>query len=324
MLPYPKNRPIFENLNTSYLLVDRLLDHFRSTIGHGVVHMRSPAAEGVLFFNPQGLLNAAVERSGEKVVGPGALEEILRNVREVPHTLSIYSVPAESARFWAEAPLAQAVRTGIESSTENIVGMIEKLGEERLTGYVHIALADARGNAFLLFDGGAIVCGTFDIEGAGEDNEENLQLLIDKVHESGGIFDIYGVGVASEEEKAEARSIAHSQTVKALEGLLNHLEDILGKKYAGRAFSPRTAISRKFLEKADRYPFLDPFSGEVVYTDQKLSCDAEVPAEEILRAVLEVTHDLVAEHSASDLFEVRMKQWKANYAWVLRDTPLGK
>jgi hypothetical protein len=215
------------------------------------------------------------------------------------------------------------VRTGIDSSTTDFVELIEELGEERLTGYVHIALADAGGNAFLLFDSGAIVCGTYAVDGAGEDNEENLQLLIDKIHESGGIFDIFGIGFASEEEKTEARLIARSQIIKALEGLLNHLEDILGKKYAGKPFSPRTAISRKFLEKAERYPFLDPFSGEVVYADHKLACHADVPAEEILQALLDVTRELVSEHSAADLFEVRMKQWRANYAWVLQNTPLG-
>ena len=57
MVVIPKQQPVLENLNAYYLKVRKLLEHFQGEIGSGGVYFKSHAAEGVIFFDQNELVN---------------------------------------------------------------------------------------------------------------------------------------------------------------------------------------------------------------------------------------------------------------------------
>ena len=51
MIVLPKERPILKNLNTYYLDLRKLFEHYQGEIGSGGVFFKASAAEGVIFFD---------------------------------------------------------------------------------------------------------------------------------------------------------------------------------------------------------------------------------------------------------------------------------
>ena len=50
MLIVPKEKPLLENLNSYYLDISRLLEHYQGELVSGVFHFRSTSSEGAIFF----------------------------------------------------------------------------------------------------------------------------------------------------------------------------------------------------------------------------------------------------------------------------------
>ena len=51
MLVIPKEKPVVENLNSFYLDIRKLFEHYQGELGSGAVHFKSPSAEAVVFFD---------------------------------------------------------------------------------------------------------------------------------------------------------------------------------------------------------------------------------------------------------------------------------
>ena len=66
-------------------------------------------------------------------------------------------------------------------------------------------------------------------------------------------------------------------------------------------------LKRKFLQKADKYTFLDPFEEEVVYDGKELSVESSVDTKRLLEAVNECLMEIGAEYGLTDEFKKRLR-----------------
>ena len=74
-----------------------------------------------------------------------------------------------------------------------------------------------------------------------------------------------------------------------------------------------TLLNRKFVEKADLYPFLDPFAAEFQYADHKISFVGDTSDEELMHGVLESISEIAHEIGAEGQFKRDLATWAKKY-----------
>jgi len=89
MVVVPKEKPFVENLNSYYLNVKKLVEHFQGEIGTGAVHFQSPKEEGFIVFDKDDILNGCYQNKTEKVVGEDAIDHLMKTAESVTRTANI-------------------------------------------------------------------------------------------------------------------------------------------------------------------------------------------------------------------------------------------
>jgi hypothetical protein len=74
-----------------------------------------------------------------------------------------------------------------------------------------------------------------------------------------------------------------------------------------------TLLNRKFVEKAEKYPFLDPFAAEFKYADQKISFIGDTTDAEMLQGVLESIAEIAEEIGVQRQFKGNLDTWAKKY-----------
>jgi hypothetical protein len=75
-----------------------------------------------------------------------------------------------------------------------------------------------------------------------------------------------------------------------------------------------TVLNRKFVEKADRYPFLDPFAAEFKYANEKIKLEGDTTDEELTQGLVESIKELAAELDALTQFKRNLVTWMKKYS----------
>jgi len=73
MIMIPTQRPVLGNLNSNYVDLSRLTEHFQGEFGSSCIHLRAPRTEGVIFFDNDAILNSILQSKYEQLEGQYAL-----------------------------------------------------------------------------------------------------------------------------------------------------------------------------------------------------------------------------------------------------------
>jgi hypothetical protein len=74
-----------------------------------------------------------------------------------------------------------------------------------------------------------------------------------------------------------------------------------------------TLLKNKFIEKADKYLFLNPFSDEFEYADRKISFSGKASDEELVRGVVESVKELTEELGLYRSLSIKLTSWARKY-----------
>ena len=97
-----------------------------------------------------------------------------------------------------------------------------------------------------------------------------------------------------------------------LEELLHILERIVkADKVMKSGFS--TALKRKFMEKADEFPFLDPFAAEFEYSDRKITFTGDAGSDELVRGLTECVKEMAEELGILAQMNIELGPWSKKY-----------
>ena len=107
MIILPKEKPVVQNLNSYYLDINRLLEHFQGELGSGGIYFYSPGAEGVIFFDKDDFLNGIYEDKEVNLKGKEAILNLIEGVKNHNFTISIFDILPERIYFWANIPKAE-------------------------------------------------------------------------------------------------------------------------------------------------------------------------------------------------------------------------
>ena len=89
MLIIPKEKPVVENLNSFYLDVRRLFEHYQGELGSGAVHFKSPTVEAVVFFDKDDILNGFFQNGESGIEGKAVLTQVEEAAADHNFTVSI-------------------------------------------------------------------------------------------------------------------------------------------------------------------------------------------------------------------------------------------
>jgi hypothetical protein len=323
MIVIPKEKPVIENLNSYYLDIRKLVEHYQGQLGAGGIHFKSPAAEGVIFFDKDELLGGVFKDKERSIHGNEVLDNITEASSRYNFVISIYEIAQNKIYFWANIPDAKKIYKNLSTEFTDLEGLIKKMASEKLTGYIEVIINNGSEGGLVFFSDGEIIGGSYSW-GKGEVSslKENRELLVVKTKESGGIFHVSRIEaskrpVAGEINRNERKTAA--DIILVLEELLQIVEsEAAKKKNIERDFN--SILKKKFIEKADKYFFLDPFADEFKYSAGKITFTGEATDEELLQGVAESVKE-IAEGSGFLLnLNERLSSWSQKYARELAKT----
>ncbi len=326
MIVLPKEDPVIRGLNSYYADAGRLIEHYQGEIGAGAVHFTALSTEGVVFFDKDEVLGGACRRKEEEIAGAEAAERLMAATNEVNFNLDVYAIDPGKIHFWANIPWAEIVYRDLAAEFTDLEGLINKMASEGLTGYIEVAIRGGGEGGLLFFLNGGIIGGSYSwSEGGVNGAEQAKETLLRKIKEQGGTFNVARIPAAGEgapgretggRSRPEPGGRSAGEVIRPLQELLVISERVLaGGGFTSRDF--RTSLKRKLVEKADAYPFLDPFAGEFDYAEGTLTFTGSARAEELLQGVTESLSELARDLGAGARLSEETAAWKRKYAGLL-------
>jgi hypothetical protein len=191
MIVIPKEKPVLKNLNSYYLNLERLCEHFQGEIGSGCIHFRAKDTNGLVFFDKDEILNGIIQgKKGEKT-GLKAAQALISLSANNNFLIDLYKIEPEGVYFWASIPSAQKIYNDLSTEFTDLKGLIKKMASEKLTGYIDVSIGNGEEGGILFFNNGASAGGSYSWSaGEKDDTLESQDLLIKKTKEFGGTFNV--------------------------------------------------------------------------------------------------------------------------------------
>ena len=316
MLVIPKKNAIFENLNSYYIDIPKLVEHFQGEIGTGSIYFKSFSFEGVVFFEPDSVLNGFYIAENGRMVYMDDLSRLLEEASLNNFLLSVYPMSPDKIYFWSQIPRAEMVYKDLSSEFTELQGLVKKMSAEKLSGYIDVIIGENKSGGTIFFKNGINLGGSY-TWGNGEldTRKESLVRLIKESKESGSgaIFHFYQIDreKMGEHDPTEETPVENGKTgppsgesdiddvVRMLESLLCIFEAIVEEnKKIKDHFT--TLLKKKFMEKVDQYDFLDPFTAEFEYANRKIAFTGSAQSDELAKGVFESVREMADELGISE------------------------
>jgi len=317
MVIIPREKPVLENLNIYYLNVRKLLEHFQGEIGTGGVYFKSHAAEGAIFFDKDDLLNGHFKDKSIELSGGEAIERLLEAGDKYNFSVTIYKIADDEVYYWSSIPSAEKIYKNLSTEFTDLEGLIKKMVSEKLTGYIDVSIDQGKEAGLIFIINGSIMGGSYSwSNGKPTPNKENQQLLIQKTKEKGGMFNVCRIPIAKlgvAKPADDSPSDDFETTLEMLEELLITFENAVSstRKIRGDFIK---LLKQKFVENADRYAFLDPFAGELEYSNQRLSFVGHTSNKHLAHGIIDSVKEMAQEIGILPRLVGDLAGWSEKYA----------
>lgn len=321
MLVIPREKPTLGAMNSYYVQIPRLIEHFQGEVGCGALHFKSSSAVGIIFFDKDEVLNGCVAGRNGESNGRDVIDQLIRSTESTNYVLSVYQVRAEDIYFWSTIPNANRIYQDLSTEFTDLEGLIKKMSAEALTGFIEVHIAQSQEGGLVLFNNGQICGGSYSW-GRGDSlrNDQDLTRLVQLTKAHGGVFHVSrmqpvedAAEVITDELEPEAPPNKPSlRILTAIEELMVIFERTASSvKHLDADFA--TLLNRKLVAKADLYPFLDPFAAEFIYADKKITFVGDTTDEELIRGILESITEIASEIRIETQFDSNLQTWAKKY-----------
>ena len=315
MIVFPKEKPVLANLNSYYLNLEKLVEHFQGEIGTGAVFFRSAGAAAVIFFDQDNIVNVYFQNKKDFFQGKEAHATLLRAAYNF--IVDIYHFELEKVYFWAQIPVARKIYQDLSTESTDFTGLLNKISKEKFTGFFEISLKNKLGEGLVFFNDGEVIGGSCVLREWQGNGVCQPHELFKMVHESGAKFNIFSLSLQNPRagQAAKIRQPAKSITteidvVKALGEMLKTFEGIVKKE---KSYDLLVLIKQKFVDKSIKYDFLDPFVSEFSYENGRISFSGSVDNRTLAQAVVEVVLELADDLGKREHLLQRLHFWRRKF-----------
>lgn len=323
MIVIPKENPIIGNLNSYYVQIERLIEHFQGEVGCGSLYFKSSSSEGIIFFDKDEILNGIFFQKNNEINGPEAIDQLIKSSEKTNYILSVYLLRAEDIYFWSTIPEAKRIYQDLTTEFTDLEGLIKKMKSEGLTGFIEVVIGEEKGGGLIFFNNGELSGGSYSWgDGDSPRGTEDQKKLIQLTKDLGGSFHVSRIPMddngliedADIELDAEENSEQPStRIITAMEEMIAIFErTVNAMKNVDQDFA--TLLNRKFVEKADLFPFLDPFAAEFKYANEKIIFEGDTTDKELTQGVLESITEIAGELDALVPFKKNLVTWMKKYS----------
>jgi hypothetical protein len=320
MVVLPKDDPVFTNLNAYYLDIARLIEHLQGEVGSGGVFFKSYRAEGALFFDQDDIIAGILESREESLFGQEAVDRLLVANDQYNFNVCVYRIGPENVYFWASLPGAEKIYKDLSTEFTDLDGLINKMGSERLTGYIDVHFADdnARGMIFLINGKMMGAACSWSDASAGVSIEARSE-IVRKTRDQDAIFDVCQIPVTEPETevKASLEPVGASEDVLfALAEFLSIFEQTVSSMRRSQIDFTKM-LKQKFVENAEKYTFLDPFAAEFEYDNHRIVFKGHATGKELSRGVIFSVFELADELGLRQKFSNQLEEWSERHGGKL-------
>ncbi len=287
---FPKDRPIYTNLSTSFTDVEALLADLAARKLDGCVEAVFPGYRGVLLLANGEVTSAVEERGTKRLSGGGATHGIVQQAKEKGGSLSIYALTPEMLRRALSTVDSEVLYRDLTSSFTNVERLIAKLEDDGLAGYVEILFQGDLGTATVFIEGGRTLACVLYADGQSAGGPEVYASVLRQCQSSPASFNVYrslreptpapaapeplpaspaAPGILSGETLRGQVLAVWAEVLACVEGVAD------GLSRPGRFTS---AWKEVLVARATTYPFLDPFAAEFEYKEGSIRLDGPLPA----------------------------------------------
>lgn len=317
MVIIPREKPIIENLNSYYLDLNKLLEHYQGDVGSGGIYFKSHAAEGVIFFDQDDLLNAIYREKNAELTGADAVDQLINAGGQYNFTVHVYQIPNDEVYFWSSIPAAEKIYKDLSTEFTDLEGLIRKMSSEKLTGYIDVAIGNGQESGLIFIINGKIMGGSFTWDnGEPGPTRQNQELLIKKTKKHGGSFNVCRIALSkmSVDGQGHGASAKPSKsTLIMMEELLKIFEEIVSARKKMKADFNKI-LKKKFVENAEQYAFLDPFAAEFEYVDQRIKFSGIATDQELIDGVTHSLKQLAQDLGLVSQFLFNTEGWSEKYS----------
>ncbi|MGQ9647630.1 MAG: DUF4388 domain-containing protein [Thermodesulfobacteriota bacterium] len=296
---FPRGEVVHKNLSTAYTDLSALVSTLKSEGFSGTIEIEFPQQKGTLFFGSGEIVDAEVrgETEARRLEGQEAAQALLKLTGQKNGTVSIYRLPPERVAIVTKNLQNEIVFKGLSTDFTRFEGLLHKLREDKLSGFIEVSTKDNRPMGVLfLEDGEPVEMYTQPESGPSAFGRKSIPIFVETVTKQGAVFDVYRTkeGVRKREKEGVATVPLPSPPPKAEETkeLIPIFQDILSRveKWVDGVTQRGTflrAFNRARMEKSGDYFFLDPFSGEFSYQDGTIRFAGETSGKDFARGILE-------------------------------------
>ncbi len=315
----PREKPYIHRLNSFYLDVSRFVEHLQGEIGSGCIHFRSSGSEILIYFDERDILRVVYQENGRKAVFSANLETALAPLLQRTYIVTVYYLDPNAIFFWGQLPHFVRAKEEQRSDAVSLPDLIHHLEKKRFSGFVDVRIRTDIRNGILFFKNGSRLGGSYYWgKGGLTASEKEYQRLLAMVQAKGAYF---SVGYFIQERSAKQdvdKSCDEEETrdtdPRCIAGLTGALEEflLLYASLFGRRrnrSAPVIHLKRRFLERIDVYPFLDPFASQFEYLDGKVRFSSDAPRVKIANAVISCVWEIVAQHNLEKKFRKLLSTW---------------
>lgn len=268
---FPKGRTLYENLNTSFTNFSELLLDLKGHGFTGYISVNFWEYEGILLLDSGNIVNAIEESGPARTTGQEAVDGISGKINEKDGTISVYGLSPEVVTMLASVVRSEVVHRDLTTDFTSLDQLIAKLQREGHTGYIDVAMRDDMGTGIIfLQDGVAVEC-VLSTDGNAVSGAQVLPRIVETASSRGAAFNVYRASVAEafDESAAVMAGLELPQLLEVWQEIIACTEKTIdGRSGEGHFLKTFKDI---LIERADDYPFLDPFAAEFEYKEGQIS-----------------------------------------------------
>lgn len=333
MIIVPKERPIIENLNSYYLDISKLVEHYQGDIGAGGIHLKGNAIEAALFFDDHGICGGTLQERQKTLLGEDAVNRIFKIVSSVNFGIAVYAIELEMIHFWSNLSQSEEIYSNLTTEFTDLEGLLNKIISEKRTGYVDIRVDGDRESGLIFIFEGNVAGSSCSWESCSIDSAiDNKNRLVEQSRKHGAVFSVYQSKTRSAHISPKVSTPAPEKNTPVvpskarLDAPLHYLEmsgdfiATLEKLFMQTLKSQEPfslTLKRKFIENAEDFDFLDPFAGEFSYDKGKIIFQGEAPhvavATGVFQCLMELSDDLGLHKHFSEALKPLKEKYKTEF-----------
>jgi len=314
MIIFPRLNQIINDLNSYYVDLPKLLEHYQGLVNSGCIYFKSISSEAIIYFDDENIINGVLIEKNKIIKEQLAINNLIEGFNTKNYSISIYEISQDFVTFWANIYDSIIIKKNVLNNFNDLEILFKNYCIEKLTGSLEIK--NQANSLFIFF----FLNGNMFLSSSSEDNWKLLdyKIILDKLKESCSldinntklIINIKSTSLQQKILLANFVNVNNNITsvnkstsvepplkfIELLQNLMILFEKYFDNNKKNREFFDKL-LKKKFIEKVDKFVFLDPFSAEFEYIDGKITFTGSENHQNLANSVIECLNEISNENN---------------------------